>query len=253
MADRDRRAEPDAEQANDAAAAPAAAPPVVYADPRRLLAFLRKLPHDFGNAILPFRIAGDLLRRAEGDPAMIDQVARILDDQSEHAQRLIEDLDRASKVLRGELVTRPRPCDLAQVVAQGVEAARRHVSPSVEIELANAATPMEIQADPTQLANAIEELVDNAARFAGNHPIQVVLERAGDTAVGRVCDAGPGIAPDRLEQVFEPFVAADSVESGWGIGLGYVRLVATSHRGTVSAAPGTDGDGLVVTLRLPVG
>ena len=51
--------------------------------------------------------------------------ARILDDQSEHAQRLIEDIERTSRVLRGELVTRPRPCNLEQVVAQGVDAARQ--------------------------------------------------------------------------------------------------------------------------------
>jgi signal transduction histidine kinase len=255
MADRGRRGEPGAgsERAADTAAPPAALPAAAQPDLRRLLAFLRKLPHDFGNAILPFRIAGDLLRRAEGDPAVIEQVARILDEQSEHAQRLIEDLDRTSKVLRGELVTRARPCDLEQVVAQGVEAARRHVSPAVEIEVVKAARPVEIVADPTQLAGAIEEVVDNAARFAGHHPIRVETESDGDTAVVRVTDGGPGIAPDRLDHVFDPFVAADTVESGWGIGLCFVRLVASSHGGTIVAAPGDDGSGLVMTLRLPLG
>ena len=67
------------------------------ADRRRLLAFLRKLPHDFANAILPFRIAGDLLRRADGDPVAVEQVARILDEQSDHAQRLIDDLEQIGR------------------------------------------------------------------------------------------------------------------------------------------------------------
>jgi signal transduction histidine kinase len=228
------------------------APAIIDPERRRLLEFLRKLPHDFGNAILPFRIAGDLLRRADGDPAVIDQVARILDEQSEHAQRIIEDLDRTSKVLRGELVTRPRPCDLEQVVEQGVEAARRHISPAVEIEVKKAVAPVEIVADPTQLAIAIEELVDNAARFAGHHPIRIEIENDGATAVVRVCDGGPGIAPEKLDQIFDPFVAADSVESGWGIGLGFVRLVASGHGGSISAAAGEGGHGLVMTLRLPL-
>ena len=65
-------------------------------------------------------------------------------------------------------------------------------------------------------------------------------------------DSGPGIPPDRLEHIFDPFVAADTVDSGWGIGLGFVRLVATSHGGTISAAPGAGGHGLVMTLRLPL-
>ena len=218
----------------------------------RLLGFLRKLPHDFGNAILPFRIAGDLLRRADGDPAVVDQVARILDDQSAHAQRLIDDIERTSRVLRGELVSRPRRCDLEEVVAQGIDAARRQSSPSIEISLTKPAEPIEVQADATQLAAAIEELVDNAARFAGNKPIRVEVVRDADHAVVYVRDQGPGIAPDRIDQIFEPFVAADTVDSGWGIGLGFVRLVASNHRGTVAAAPGDDGDGLVMTLRLPL-
>jgi signal transduction histidine kinase len=226
--------------------------PILDPERRRLIGFLRKLPHDFGNAILPFRIAADLLRRAEGDQVVLDQVARILDDQSEHAQRLIEDIERTSRVLRGELVTRPRRCDLEQVVAQGIDAARRQASPSIEISLAKPAEPIEIEADGTQLAAAIEELVDNAARFAGSKPIKVEVERDTTEAVVYVRDEGPGIAADRLEQVFEPFVAADTVDSGWGIGLGFVRLVAANHGGSIVASPGADGHGLVMTLRLPL-
>jgi signal transduction histidine kinase len=219
---------------------------------RRLLAFLRKLPHDFANAILPFRIAGDLLRRADGDPAILDQVSRILEDQSLQAQRLIDDLDRTVRVLLGEIPTRPRKCDLEEVVAQGISAARRHAPPSVEIAMTPPRAPIEIEADPTQLSAAVEELVDNAARFAGNRPITVELERTDADASIRVRDGGPGIARDRLEQIFEPFVAADTVDSGWGIGLGFVRLVAASHGGSITATPGADGQGLLMTLRIPL-
>jgi signal transduction histidine kinase len=218
---------------------------------RRLLAFLRKLPHDFANAILPFRIAGDLLRRAGGDAAILEQVSRILEDQSQLAQHLVDDLDRTVRVLLGEIPTRPRSCDLEQVVAQGIAAARRHAPPSVEIALTAQRAPIEIEADPAQIAAAVEELVDNAARFAGGRPISVELAQEDGAALVRVRDGGPGIAPDRLDQIFDPFVAAETVDSGWGIGLGFVRLVATSHGGSITAAPGNDGHGLVMTLRLP--
>lgn len=249
MADRERserRTEPVRGGVGDSAR------PQLDADRRRLLGFLRKLPHDFANAILPFRIAGDLLHRADGDAAIVEQVTRILDDQSAQAQRLIDDLDRTVRVLLGELPTRARRCDLEQVVADGIAAARLHAPPSVEIALIAPPEAIELEADPLQLAAAVEELVDNAARFAGNHPIRVELERAGDQAVVRVRDGGPGIAPDRLEQVFEPFVAAETVDSGWGIGLGFVRLVAASHRGSIEGGPGADERGLVMTLRLPL-
>ena len=220
-------------------------------DRRRLLRFLRKLPHDFANAILPFQIAGDLLRRADGDAAILDQVRRILDDQSVQAQRLVDDLERTVHVLRGELEAKRRPCDLEAAVTRGVAAARGHAPPSIEIQVESPPAPIELEADPKLLAAAVEELVANAARFAGTKPIRVELERTAEAALVRVLDGGPGIAGDRLGTIFDPFVAADTVESGWGIGLSFVRLVASTHGGSIAASPGAEG-GLVMTLRVPL-
>jgi two-component system CheB/CheR fusion protein len=220
-------------------------------DRRLLLRFLRKLPHDFANAILPFQIAGDLLRRAEGDAATLEQVRRILVDQSVHAQRLVEDLERTVHVLRGEIEAKREPCDLETVVAAGVAAARTHAAPSIEIRAVAPPAAIEVEADAVLLAAAVEELVHNAARFAGAEPIRVELERVAGAALVRVCDSGPGIPRDRIDTIFEPFVAADTVESGWGIGLGFVRLVAAAHGGSIAASPGDGGRGLVMTLSLP--
>jgi signal transduction histidine kinase len=219
---------------------------------RRLLRFLRKLPHDFANAILPFQIAGDLLRRANGDPVVIEQVRRILDEQSVHARRLIEDLDRAARVLRGDLEVERHAIDLRAAVEQGIAAARARVSPAVVIETSSPAAPVELAGDGELLAAAVEELVDNAARFAGDQTIQVELERTADAATVRVRDRGPGIASDRLDSVFEPFAGSEAMESGWGVGLGFARLVAIAHGGSLTLAAGDDGRGLVATLRLPL-
>jgi signal transduction histidine kinase len=220
-------------------------------DRRRLLRFLRKLPHDFANAILPFQIAGDLLRRAD-DAATLDQVRRILDDQSVQAQRLVDELERTVQVLRGSLDAKRVTCDLEVVVARGVEAVRSHVPPSIEIQVESPPAPIQLDVDPRLLTAAVEELVANAARFAGTQPIRVELDRDEEAALVRVVDRGPGIAIDRLDSVFEPFVASDAVESGWGIGLSYVRLVASTLGGSIAASPGPDGKGLAMTLRVPL-
>jgi signal transduction histidine kinase len=227
-------------------------PPATVYESRRLLRFLRKLPHDFANAVLPFQIAADLMRRADGDPATLQQVQQLLEAQSAQAQRLVDDLERTVRVLRGHVDIRPEPCDLVQVVENGIKAARTAAAPSVQLERAYAQTPVELEADPRLLAAAVEELVDNAARFAGMHPIRIEAERAGDHAVVRVCDQGPGLHEALADSVFEPFVAAETVESGWGIGLGFVRLVAAAHGGTIAAAPGPGGRGVTMTLRVPL-
>ena len=219
---------------------------------RRLLAFLRKLPHDFANAILPFQIAADLLRRADGDAETLDQVQRMLEEQSAQAQRLIEELDRTVRVLRGELEVNPSPCELEPVVERGIAAALGKNAPSVRIERVFAPQPIEVEADAGRLAAAVEELVDNAARFAGSQPIRVEIDRSEAAAVVRVVDRGPGIADDRMGVLFEPFAAAEAVESGWGIGLGFVRLVARAHGGSLTVERGAQGRGMAMTIRLPL-
>jgi signal transduction histidine kinase len=238
-------------RAGEVAARETAAAGLSDRDRRRLLRFRRKLPHDFANAILPFQIAGDLLRRAE-DAATLDQVRRILDDQSVQAQRLVDELERTVQVIRGSLEAKRVACDLEAAVARGVAAARGHAPPSIEIRIESPPAPIRLDADPLLLAAAVEELVANAARFAGTQPIRVELERTAEAAVVRVTDRGPGIAVDRLDSVFEPFVASDTVESGWGIGLSFVRLVASTLGGSIAASSGADGHGLVMTLSVPL-
>ena len=90
------------------------------------------------------------------------------------------------------------------------------------------------------------------ALVAGGFALSLAFRRTADAALVHVRDGGPGIARDRIEQAFEPFVAAETVDGGWGIGLGFVRLVAASHGGSITPSPGADGQGLVMTLRLPL-
>ena len=66
--------------------------------------------------------------------------------------------------------------------------------------------------------------------------------------------AGPEIAPDRVEELFEPFrrgpVDRTADTPGSGLGLSIVRAVVHAHGGSVAARP-VPGGGLTVTVRLP--
>jgi two-component system sensor kinase FixL len=63
-----------------------------------------------------------------------------------------------------------------------------------------------------------------------------------------VCDRGPGIAPDRLEQVFEPFVTSKS--TGMGLGLSVCKTIVKSHGGRIWAQH-NDGPGASFHVALP--
>lgn len=109
------------------------------------------------------------------------------------------------------------------------------------------------QGRPEALRRAISNLIDNAISYGGGAEVSIV--RDGDRALVRVRDRGPGIAPDQLEAVFEPFVRLEASRSrdtgGTGLGLTIARALIEQSGGqvTLENAP---GGGLVATVSLPV-
>ena len=110
-----------------------------------------------------------------------------------------------------------------------------------------------VDARPVALARALGNLIDNAIRYAGD--ARVSLARADGQAVIAVEDEGPGIPPERLEAVLEPFVRGDASRStetgGTGLGLSIARAVLTAHGGSLGLANRPNG-GLRAEARLPL-
>ena len=106
---------------------------------------------------------------------------------------------------------------------------------------------------PVALTRAIGNLVDNAVRYGG--AARVRLSRDARGALVTVDDDGPGIAPERLDTVFEPFVrgeASRSVETGGaGLGLSIARSIVRAHGGEVELANRPAG-GLRARVSLPL-
>ncbi len=114
--------------------------------------------------------------------------------------------------------------------------------------------PTRVQGDPVELARALRNLADNAARHAATrvdltlrtHPGHVVLE---------VEDDGPGVPEAERERVFERFVRLDEsrarTSGGTGLGLAIAREIVTAHGGTLHVDTGTVGARFVVVLPVP--
>jgi signal transduction histidine kinase len=106
-----------------------------------------------------------------------------------------------------------------------------------------------IKADPTLLARALANLLDNAKKHAGGAESLVVRDEPG-AIVFEVHDRGPGL-PDGAD-VFEPFKAAsDTRGEGLGLGLALVKRIANAHQGS-AFAKNREGGGAIVGVRLPV-
>lgn len=106
-------------------------------------------------------------------------------------------------------------------------------------------------ADAVQVGRIASNLLENAAKYAPDGPIEVrLVEQAPGTMRLEVIDQGPGIAADDRDRVFEPFYRGsdDHPQPGTGIGLALVAEFARLHRGRAWVEPARRGAHLIVEL-----
>ena len=195
-------------------------------------------------------------------------LARDLTDSPKQFQ-IVEKIDRAVRLLDGLVgdilafanPTEPqrRQVTLGQVVDQVAELiAPRLVQCGVTLRVDDACRDVELWADPRQLQqilmnvllNAVEAAVEGGERD-GRPWVSLSAEpadRDGQTAIVRIADSGPGIDPDQLHHVFNPFYTTK--DSGTGLGLAIVHQLVEAHGGSITAS-GDDDGGALFTLRLP--
>ncbi|MGH8679466.1 MAG: ATP-binding protein [Burkholderiales bacterium] len=111
--------------------------------------------------------------------------------------------------------------------------------------------PMTLRPGATQ--RMVTNLVDNAVRYGGGE-VDVVTEQSGSRAVVRVLDRGPGIPPEDVERVMQPFTRLEASRAdgrGSGLGLAIVERAARMHGGEVKLLA-REGGGLEARVELPI-
>jgi signal transduction histidine kinase len=110
---------------------------------------------------------------------------------------------------------------------------------------------LKLRCDAAQLTRAVENIIDNALKFAGR--ARVTLTEEPDRAVIDVRDDGPGIRDELKVRVFEPYFRGDEsrgLTDGSGLGLSITKALVEAHGGTVALLDAVP-QGLVVRVTLP--
>lgn len=142
--------------------------------------------------------------------------------------------------------------DLADV-ARELVAERQLLARQRGIQLTCELSAAPVRGDRRLLARAVGNLLDNALKFARTR-IRIETAVEGGKAWARVVDDGPGVAPEHLPRLFEPFYRPDTSRSretgGTGLGLAIVKAIAEAHGGEAGLSFEA---GTVAWLRLPAG
>ena len=202
---------------------------------------LANASHELRTPLARVRIGLELLARQDDPARRVAAVGEIAADIAELDQ-LIDEILLTSRLDAVPQLERREPIDLLALAAE--EAARL---PGCQVE--GAATTVE--GDPTLLRRALRNLLDNALRH-GRPPVTITVAISGNQAMVSVADCGPGIPPDAVSRIFEPFFRIPGRGAGSGLGLALVRRIARLHGGDASlAVTGSQSVGTTIVLSLP--
>jgi two-component system sensor histidine kinase KdpD len=243
-------------------------------------ALLRAVSHDLRSPLTAISAAGE----AVGSPSLTQQeraeMAAVIQEEARRLSRLVDNLLDLSRLEAGAAEPRRDWTSVEELIRAALAelaAAPEEFSLSIDREL-----PL-VSVDPVQMERAFVNVLENARRHSGGHPVSVraravrglarapgrqaasagdgaAAEREGDgrrsggRVIVRIVDRGPGIPPAQLERVFEPFYRAGTASGGHrgsGLGLAIARGFTQASSGSlhVESLP---GQGASFVFELPL-
>lgn len=222
---------------------------------RRKDDFLAVLAHELRGPLAPIRTAISLMIPRSPE---LDTARDIIDRQSRHLMRLVDDLLDVSRIREGRIHLEKQVVSLRTVLDDALVTARPHIESaghSLKVDI-----PQErlwVEADPTRLAQVFSNLLNNAARYTrrGGH-IWLDARQDGNDVLVTVRDDGIGIPREMLPRIFEMYTQLDRpmerTRGGLGIGLTLVRQFVQLHGGSIQAVSEGPDRGSQFLVRLPM-
>jgi two-component system OmpR family sensor kinase len=220
----------------------------------RLRRFIADASHELRTPLTSIRGYSEMLRRGAAEsPADSDLARRRIEEESIRMTGLVDDMLVLARLDQGRPLEQ-EPIDL-QAIATDAVADARAVAPQRDIKL-TASGPVIVNGDDTRLRQVLGNLVRNAlVHTPPESAIDVSLTTEDSIARLSVTDHGPGLDPEEVDRIFEPFYRADPSRSrdsgGAGLGLSIVSAVVIAHGGHVMVRE-TDGGGATFEVELPL-
>ena len=225
---------------------------------RRKSDFLAVLSHELRNPLAAIRNSVYVLERKGPGKGPVALAREVIDRQSRHLTRLVDDLLDLSRIDTGKLRLQVVDVRLDALVSRIAEDYRESfASAGVDLDVTVPEEPVEVAGDPTRLSQMIGNVLANAAKFTQRGGrVQLSLSREASTAVVTVRDNGVGMSRELVSTIFEPFVQAERTLArslgGLGLGLALTKALTSAHRGTIDAHSDGPGRGSAFVIRIPV-
>jgi len=209
--------------------------------------FISTVSHELRTPLTSMRASLGLIASGSLDkrPEKQSQLVEIAIDNCDRLIRLVNDILDFDSVERGRLALHREAVDPMILLRRAGDVAHEAAKQAhIEFSISSKAPP--VYADGERVLQVLNELVTNAIKFSPpDTTIRLVAQPAGENAVGvgevsfTVEDQGRGIAPEKLERIFERFQQGDASDSrqlgGTGLGLALSRSIVEQHGGRIWA------------------
>ncbi|HLZ22798.1 MAG TPA: hybrid sensor histidine kinase/response regulator [Ktedonobacterales bacterium] len=219
--------------------------------------FVAMVAHEMRGPLNPIINFAQLAKRPGLPRESLEHYADIIVENAFRLNRLIDDLQTATRLSTGHFTLRRQQEDVALAVETVVDTFRATIH-NRRVTLDRPAGPLFAEVDRDRVEQAVRNLIDNAAKYsAEDGAIEVSVWGDGTSAHVRVRDYGAGIPETEMARIFEAFTRLEkrTEVAGSGLGLYITRGIVEAHGGnlTVSNGSGTErARGAIFTITLPL-
>jgi signal transduction histidine kinase len=225
--------------------------------------FLSIVSHELKTPLTSLKGRTQLLRRQLSSPSPKQDVTEVVDKGLTSMERsitrmemLVNDLLDSSLIETNMFVLNRKRCDLVELCRNFVDEYTAGTGPTLSFDYPG--KPIEVEVDYNRIGQVLLNLLSNARKYSPQgSPITLTLQQSGHGALLSVRDMGIGIAPGKLDSIFEPCYripgneAQDGSPTGLGLGLYISRKIVERHGGHIDVQSVPD-HGSVFTVVLPL-
>jgi two-component system OmpR family sensor kinase len=219
---------------------------------RRERSFIADASHELRSPLAMLRTELELMARDQPRGAELQAATASAIEETERLGRLADDLLLLTRADNQRYELRATPVSPGVLVHDAAARARRRApAPAVRIGNGGDGAALLVMADRDRIAQAIDNMLDNALRHGGSD-VELTARAAGGSVEIHVLDDGPGFPPEFLPRAWERFSRADTArtDDGAGLGLSIIRTIAELHGGRADAV-NRPGGGADVWISLP--
>ncbi len=223
--------------------------------------FINNMTHEFKTPIATISLAVDAMRNQKviADSQKMGYFSSIIKEENQRMNRQVETILKASQLEKREVELNLEPVHVHQIIHDVVDNFNLQLEDKKgKVDLFLNAKNDLIAADEVHLLNLINNLIDNAVKYAKEATpphIKLSTHSTAKNFVMRIEDNGIGMNRETLRRVFERFYRAHTGNvhnvKGFGLGLSYVKTMIEAHEGHIKAES-TMGKGSTFTIELPL-